>query len=136
MINFVPRETAAFCAKTAPVRGAAGKKGVDPEGNIILYYIYIIYIYHDIQILYTYIGELEQAEEDAGARGEQVAEDVQGAADDPRSGGSPQPLHVEERARGAQGDSEGQGSHRHILHVRNPEGFVSEGHGHRHEREP
>ena len=34
--DFAPRETAAFCTKTAPVRGAAAKTGVHPEVNIIL----------------------------------------------------------------------------------------------------
>ena len=37
--DFVTRDTAAFCAKTAPVRGAAAKTGVHPEVSILLYSI-------------------------------------------------------------------------------------------------
>ena len=41
VMNFVTRDTAAFCAKIVPVRGAATKTGVHPELNTILYLIYI-----------------------------------------------------------------------------------------------
>ena len=65
-------------------------------------------------------------EEDARARGDRVASHVEGAAEHPRSGGATQPLHLEIRARRAQGVSEGEGSHRHFLHVCDQEEALSE----------